>query len=886
MQGSGKDMGNASIPLSFDGAADGDDSTIAAAAAAVEFEANLPYYSDEALDIDDDLYFVDGPDEEAYHPASDVVQLSQEEPSTTTRHEERDNAHGVTSRWATWEQPGAFTPSAHLTRLIAEANTLSALKQVVDEYGDNESNIIQLNLFHISGMLTKLASIVVQLRRIEQSGSHSASSSPSLDVRNREPPRMSRVVRAETLESALQLSLRLVALIPPFILDFDARGVCVMLRSLADLFPITSPGTYRLDMSQGGQTAEPGQSPHFHRTASSSTYGYSHNAEESELYEEEGPGLGPGQSLAANSLQTSPSNPSALISSNTSTQHDVSALYAVLPDLMFVSVGFMPEMAPGSLSSLAYSAAQLGLVPDEEWILNFVRFSSARVDKFGPRDLSDVVWALAKIGAHHRTIGRPWFSKFYKRCIQVHEIPAKSLSTITWSLVKLRHKPPPYFTSHLAQIAQPRMRSFSPAGLVTFLRGLVHLKTELSDEWLDAAVEQGITPRLRSFSPSTVCKLWITLASLDSVRIQEHHSESMHNIQLRIKSFASKLSPESLSDGLSNMMWALARVFVFPSRMFMFKSLTLSQVLANMMWALARVFVFPSRMFIRVFMETTFGCLQEFNAHELSSTLWALAVLRKHPDAMWMERFESASMGCMAFYSTQNLADTAWALSSFRYKPGSSWCSRYKQRLWKVRCSLQDEHVIELVCALPFLGIQPDPVLVKEVMININRSLQYYPPDTIRELLMGITALDLASAQWLKLVATLLRSHFSGMDPHGLVDILCCLTGAGFRPGPDWLREFEVKLGAHIRITAAPDLCRAIAAFASLGHNPGQDWLDQAVGKVLDYGLINITAVDLISLIQGLAGLGYSTETELLKRFSGLTPMGTPETKERKKSEI
>jgi hypothetical protein len=58
----------------------------------------------------------------------------------------------------------------------------------------------------------------------------------------------------------------------------------------------------------------------------------------------------------------------------------------------------LPTFAPGTLHQLGWACGKLGFSPTSEWLGSYLRAVQAQFFQLSPAEMSNIVWALAKLG--------------------------------------------------------------------------------------------------------------------------------------------------------------------------------------------------------------------------------------------------------------------------------------------------------------------------------------------------------------------------------------------------------------------------------------------------------------------------------------------------------
>ena len=194
--------------------------------------------------------------------------------------------------------------------------------------------------------------------------------------------------------AARALASQVLSLIPPCILEFDGLGVVNVLHALTRL-------RLHNHHSQHNRQQQQQRSPQRQRGGGGlgeagvlTLFGSRRQTGDNNC------GSGDSDVSLEASLFASPSAPSSLSS-------------AVVEDLLYVSMQYLPDLEPRAFSSLVYSVARLGLRPDRPWLAAFLRHSLPLLPSFGSQSLANTAWALAHMGLHPE---REWLGAFYRQC--------------------------------------------------------------------------------------------------------------------------------------------------------------------------------------------------------------------------------------------------------------------------------------------------------------------------------------------------------------------------------------------------------------------------------------------------------------------------------------
>lgn len=225
----------------------------------------------------------------------------------------------------------------------------------------------------------------------------------------------------------------------------------------------------------------------------------------------------------------------------------------VFAELAAQAEGRMADFTPQGLGNMLWAFARTGLQPSARWMAIFVGVCHAKLAAFSAQDLSMVVWSFSKLkyrlgdnkkqdfitalerllpranaqamsmalyamvyqGAHP---GEAWLDTFCSRMLAqpggLAAFPPQALTTILWSLSRLRHPLPPALCQALTtHLVDSRLHGHQPIDVATLLYALGHMRAVVSEP-LYRVMYKKLNSVMYAMQPSQLANAGLALVSV------------------------------------------------------------------------------------------------------------------------------------------------------------------------------------------------------------------------------------------------------------------------------------------------------------------------------------------------------------------------------------
>jgi hypothetical protein len=329
-----------------------------------------------------------------------------------------------------------------------------------------------------------------------------------------------------------------------------------------------------------------------------------------------------------------------------------------------------------ALSGSEQQAAAFGAFYVEALQLAYARAQ----DSAGPRELSSMLWAVARVGLHP---GDDWLAAYLQAAQpQLPAMNAQDLGLLVWALGRFKHVPEPAFCHALLAAAATQLaatgdssssgsssRGFDAQGLSNMLWGLAVLELQPGQPWLASAV--GAAHVL-----------------LQQQQQQHHHHQVME------------------PQGLAVLLWALAKLGHRPDQAWLQAAADAAAArlrrfkpaeLAMLVHALARLHYQPAQhreqqlgqqeqeqqqqpllQQVAAAIQPHMQCLRFAEAANL---LWGLAVMGQQPGRVWVDALLLRLQATFHEGDAKALASACYALAKLQHQPSVSWWAALWQQL-------------------------------------------------------------------------------------------------------------------------------------------------------------------------------------------------------------
>lgn len=182
---------------------------------------------------------------------------------------------------------------------------------------------------------------------------------------------------------------------------------------------------------------------------------------------------------------------------------------------------------------VAYCVAAARARPGARWLARYQAASRPLLARFGPQDLANSIWALARISsgggggdtdgsdsggddaaALAAAVDPRWLDWWLVESLgRLPAFKERELANALWALAALRRAPGDAWLARLLECAAPRLRRFRPRELVAAAWALARLQRRPPDAWLSSFLN-ATRPRLPDFSAVELAALARALCAL------------------------------------------------------------------------------------------------------------------------------------------------------------------------------------------------------------------------------------------------------------------------------------------------------------------------------------------------------------------------------------
>lgn len=271
----------------------------------------------------------------------------------------------------------------------------------------------------------------------------------------------------------------------------------------------------------------------------------------------------------------------------------------------------------------------------------------------GPREISSMLWAVAKVGLHP---GPDWLEAFLQAAApQVQQMNAQDVGLLVWSLARFKHAPDQQWQQQLLATTQQKMNRFDAQGLCNMLWGLAVLGIQPSRQWLTTAVAAAqrqwthFQPQGLAILVWSVAKLgcrvdqdWLQCAA-DAARRQLHLFKPAE-VAMFCHAWAKLHAHPSRSSSSTAQQQQQRQQFLQHVQDVSAQSvhrLTFVEA-ANMVWALGVLNQQPQQQWLAAALQQLQSTMQHADGKALANACYGLARMQQQPDvkfwdAVWQQ---------------------------------------------------------------------------------------------------------------------------------------------------------------------------------------------------------------------------------------------------------
>lgn len=328
--------------------------------------------------------------------------------------------------------------------------------------------------------------------------------------------------------------------------------------------------------------------------------------------------------------------------------------------------------------------------------------AAGQLHGLGPRQLSTLMWAAAKLPSIIADASMPWqAAQLLPGRLEAGAGSAQDVSMALWAAAKLGMQPPPGWLDAMAGALLQRLDSSQPQTLANSAWALASLQHDPGDEWLGAVAGR-----------------------------------------------AAALMPQFSEQGLSSLVWALARLGagqhctagsrllaeVLQQAAVQLPSMS-PQAASMLLWALATMDITPPQPWLAAYHAATAPRLRQWASQDLSLSIWAHARLRVRPPAGWHAAFAAASASRLPSASAQELANMVWGLAKLGLLPSSSWLVAWQAAMQTAMNSYCAPALAMSAYALALMGVRPSAAWMNLLLQETARQMPVFGAQVLRIML-------------------------------------------------------------------------------------------------------------------------------------------------------
>uniref|UniRef100_A0A7S4F7S9 RAP domain-containing protein n=3 Tax=Chrysotila carterae TaxID=13221 RepID=A0A7S4F7S9_CHRCT len=355
----------------------------------------------------------------------------------------------------------------------------------------------------------------------------------------------------------------------------------------------------------------------------------------------------------------------------------------------------LPQFETRSLSNTAHGLASAGMRYVPPWTSlwdTLAAASEANISAFDPRNLANLMWAMATAGCKTPSL---YDGVASASCMQMDDFTPQGISNLAWAFARVGHPAPELFTA-IANRTIPILSEFSPQGIS--MTAWAFANAQQSEPALFDAVADAMAAQIEEASPQSIAitawtfatsghespKLFAAIEAEACKRIHLFNAQGLPNLAWafatagipapRLFDAVAAATPALLKrftpQGLTNMVWAFAKAAQPAPALFQEVSEELllrvddrisSQELANICWAYATAGHHAPALFDALAPIITRRAAQ-FNAQETSNLLWAFATTGQDAPVLF-ETLAKDAQGRLHEFNEQGLTNVVWSLA-------------------------------------------------------------------------------------------------------------------------------------------------------------------------------------------------------------------------------
>lgn len=394
--------------------------------------------------------------------------------------------------------------------------------------------------------------------------------------------------------------------------------------------------------------------------------------------------------------------------------------------LIRTSLALLQQSGPQELSNSIWALARLGTAGGEveaTWLNLWLSVSQDHLPDFQPIDLAQSMWALAVLRYQP---GDSWFS-----CMLVNSyrkltaFGPQDLSNLIWGMAHLGLTPAPAWSKQWLQVLVRRLEQTTPQQLSNCIWGMAMLKEFKLDAWQLRQILYVSFKKLPQYKPQEVSNTLWALASLNVTVDAEWLDEVIQYVESYLEDFSPK--------ELSNVVYALGKLGAqvdAKTLHAMFKRLRLQVQdyigvpLALSVYGLGTLgYKIDEKWLTALLLKLTRKVLGNYSHKEVNLLLQGMVLMSYKPPILLLESIIETSTEQRHSYPASCYAHMLYAFARFRFQPKEAWVEMAVDKIVGDLDSLLPSHIGMAAYGL-FFSAYPLPEEVASVLVSRMEEVQ------------------------------------------------------------------------------------------------------------------------------------------------------------------
>ena len=282
---------------------------------------------------------------------------------------------------------------------------------------------------------------------------------------------------------------------------------------------------------------------------------------------------------------------------------------------------------------------------------------------FNPQGIANTLWAFATLAHYGEQFPVLLHAIATEALAKMHLFNPQNLANAAWAFARVGHHPGQKILSGLAHFSTLQLNAFKPQEMANLVWAFA--KLGYSDLPFQERLAAAAGRKLQNFNPQNLANTVWAFATLG------HHPRELID---QILPKAELCLDEFSQQGLSNTMWALAKLNHFPGHRFLqaVARQALSRIhsfspqgFVNLAWAYAVFGVYDEELFTAISTQSVLK-MHHFTAQDLSSLIWGCAVFNHCEPPNLVVLVGATALKKLPYFSSQGLADMIWGLATLQ----------------------------------------------------------------------------------------------------------------------------------------------------------------------------------------------------------------------------